>query len=61
MPWLAALVCCSPYDIALHDAYGNLTGIVYGTAMDVGDVQKEPKLMEDAFRLGEKLGAGDGV
>ncbi|MBX3175878.1 MAG: hypothetical protein KF886_00815 [Candidatus Hydrogenedentes bacterium] len=24
MPWLAALVCCSAYDIALHDAYGNL-------------------------------------
>ena len=24
MPWLAALVCCSPYDIALHDAFGQL-------------------------------------
>ena len=24
MPWLAALVCCSPFDIALHDAYGVL-------------------------------------
>jgi len=24
MPWLAALVCCSPFDIALHDAYGIL-------------------------------------
>jgi L-alanine-DL-glutamate epimerase-like enolase superfamily enzyme len=24
MPWLAALVCCSTFDIALHDAYGNL-------------------------------------
>ncbi len=24
MPWLAALVCCSVIDIALHDAYGNL-------------------------------------
>lgn len=23
-PKLAALVCCSPFDIALHDAYGNL-------------------------------------
>ena len=22
MPWLAALVCCSVFDIALHDAYG---------------------------------------
>ncbi len=24
MPWLAALVCCSVFDIALHDAYGQL-------------------------------------
>ena len=27
MPWLAALVCCSLFDIALHDAYGNLHGV----------------------------------
>jgi L-alanine-DL-glutamate epimerase-like enolase superfamily enzyme len=26
MPWLAALVCASAFDIALHDAYGNLLG-----------------------------------
>jgi len=26
MPWLAALVCCSAFDLALHDAYGNLVG-----------------------------------
>jgi L-alanine-DL-glutamate epimerase-like enolase superfamily enzyme len=24
MPWLAALVCCSIFDQAIHDAYGNL-------------------------------------
>jgi len=24
MPWLAALVCCSLFDVALHDAYGML-------------------------------------
>ncbi|MSS99694.1 MAG: hypothetical protein EXS29_00045 [Pedosphaera sp.] len=24
MPWLAALVCCSVLDLAVHDAYGNL-------------------------------------
>jgi L-alanine-DL-glutamate epimerase-like enolase superfamily enzyme len=23
MPWLAALICCSAFDLALHDAYGN--------------------------------------
>lgn len=26
LPWLAALVCSSPFDLALHDAYGNLHG-----------------------------------
>jgi len=26
MPWLAALVSCSPYDLALHDAFGQLHG-----------------------------------
>ena len=32
MPYLAALVCCSPFDIALHDAYGKLLGVpVYDT------------------------------
>jgi len=32
MPWLAALICCSAFDIALHDAYGNLHGVpVYDT------------------------------
>lgn len=27
MPWLAALVCCSAFDLALHDAYGMANGI----------------------------------
>jgi len=32
MPWLCALVCCSAFDIALHDAYGKLHGLpVYDT------------------------------
>lgn len=32
MPWLAALLCCSAFDIALHDAYGRLHGLpVYET------------------------------
>ncbi len=32
MPWLAALVCCSAFDIAVHDAYGNLHSVpVYDT------------------------------
>ena len=32
MPWLGALICCSLFDIALHDAYGNLHRVpVYST------------------------------
>lgn len=32
IPWLAALVCCSAYDIALHDAFGNLLNLpIYAT------------------------------
>ena len=32
MPWLAALVCCSLFDLALHDAYGVLHGVeIYST------------------------------
>ena len=32
MPWLGALVCCSPFDIALHDAYGVLHNVdIYET------------------------------
>ncbi|CAN5840974.1 hypothetical protein BH23PLA1_BH23PLA1_16020 [soil metagenome] len=26
MPWLAALICASAFDLALHDAYGHLVG-----------------------------------
>jgi multimeric flavodoxin WrbA len=37
----------------------NIHGMVYGTAMDVGDVQKQPELMERAYKLGEKLGTSD--
>ena len=32
MPWLAGLVCCSAFDIALHDAYGRMHQVeVYET------------------------------
>ena len=33
-----------------------IAGIVYGSASDIGDVEKQPELMEKAFQLGEKLG-----
>jgi len=27
MPWLAALVCCAAFDLALHDAYGRVNDV----------------------------------
>ncbi len=33
----------------------DLIGLVYGTAMDVGDALKQPDLMECAYMLGQKL------
>ncbi len=41
-----------------HYIGANLRGLVYGTAMDVGDAQKQPDLMERAFRLGQKIATG---
>jgi len=35
------------------------SGMVYGTANDIGDIQKQPELMAQAYKLGEKLGKDD--
>jgi len=35
-----------------------ISGMVYGTANDIGDIQKQPELMAQAYKLGEKLGRG---
>jgi multimeric flavodoxin WrbA len=32
-----------------------LTGLVYGTTNEVGDAQKQPDLMEKAYKLGQQL------
>jgi len=37
----------------------HLSGLVYGTANDVGDVLKQPKILEQAYQLGEKLASND--
>jgi len=33
-----------------------ITGMVYGTAHEIGDAEKQPELMESAYKLGQKLG-----
>jgi multimeric flavodoxin WrbA len=35
-----------------------IVGMVYGTANEIGDVEKQPELMERAYRLGQVLGSG---
>lgn len=32
-----------------------IVGLVYGSANDIGDVQKQPELMEKAYQLGRKI------
>jgi len=32
-------------------------GIVHGTAMNIGDAEKDPKLMSQSLHLGKRLGA----
>ena len=52
MPWLAALVCCSLFDIALHDAYGVLHGLptyqTYGPKWMNADLSAYLEPAEDA-------------
>ena len=37
----------------------DLAGIVYGTASDPGEIQSQPKLLERAYQLGQRLGQGN--
>ncbi|MDB6033142.1 MAG: enolase superfamily enzyme related to L-alanine-DL-glutamate epimerase, partial [Verrucomicrobiales bacterium] len=41
MPWLAALVCCSLFDIAVHDAYGQLHGRPVYQTYDSGFLNRD--------------------
>ena len=57
MPWLAALVCCSAFDIALHDAYGQIHGRpVYETYhaafmnRDLGELLTPAHELDSSFR-----------
>ena len=39
-----------------HYIGADIAGMVYGTAMNEGDVLRQPELLERAYQLGEKLG-----
>jgi multimeric flavodoxin WrbA len=36
---------------------GDILGIVYGTGLDIGEINKNPELLESAYKLGQKLAA----
>lgn len=53
MPWLAALVACSPFDLALHDAYGNMLGRSSFDTLGPGDIGSDlSRWLEPANRSG---------
>jgi multimeric flavodoxin WrbA len=37
-----------------------VAGIIYGTASDPGEIQSQPRLLERAYQLGQRLGQGTG-
>jgi L-alanine-DL-glutamate epimerase-like enolase superfamily enzyme len=41
MPWLAALVCASPFDLALYDAFGKLVGRPVYETLDCGWLERD--------------------
>jgi multimeric flavodoxin WrbA len=45
------------YETMARFLKGSIAGIVHGSLSDVGDVQKHPELLEQAFELGKNLGA----
>jgi len=47
------------YQDMFHYIKADLTGLVYGTANDEGDVLTQPELMQQAYKLGEKLARGN--
>ncbi|MDA1276216.1 MAG: hypothetical protein O2960_19550 [Verrucomicrobia bacterium] len=58
MPWLAALVCCSAFDLAIHDAFGGLHQVqVYQTYnaefmnRDLSDLIQSPSSKKAAVRF----------
>ena len=57
MPYLAALLCCSAFDIALHDAYGNLnhrdTYTTYNARFMNRDLSAFLTLSDDEVKSGE--------
>jgi multimeric flavodoxin WrbA len=40
--------------------HAEIVGMVYGTASDPGDVEKQPALLEQAFQLGLRMGMKQG-
>ena len=54
MPWLAALVCYSAFDLAAHDAFGWLVGRPWYETLGRKDLKRDlADLVEDIPRSGQ--------
>jgi multimeric flavodoxin WrbA len=46
------------FESMCHYLNAEVVGMVYGTANDIGDMEKQPGLMDQAYKLGQKLAGG---
>jgi len=46
------------FEDAFRYIKADIAGMVYGTANDEGDIRKDEKLMQQAYKLGKKLASG---
>ncbi len=53
-----AINAISTYEHMFRYLKAHIVGMVYGTANDEGDVLKQPDLLDQAYKLGEKLARG---
>jgi multimeric flavodoxin WrbA len=47
------------YETMARFLEGRIIGIVHGSVNEAGEVEKHPELLEQAYKLGEKLAEGD--
>lgn len=49
------------FETMLRFLKGEMVGIVHGSLSDVGDAEKHPELLQQAYELGQHLAAGKGA
>jgi hypothetical protein len=51
-----AINAISTFEAMFRFLHSPILGVVYGSASDPGDVEKQPELMQRAYQLGQRLG-----